>query len=402
MRVLATVSFVLVACGGGDATAPIDGSPTPPPSETLSPSPTPVPGEAVTFRASDGVRIAGRLFGEGRVGVVLGHSIDGDQTEWWNFAEVVADAGHAALAIDFRGYCPGEDAGCSEDGSTRDAWRDLLAGARFLRERGVKDIVLIGASMGGTASVLAAAEARPRVSGVITLSAPTACCGIEVDRSIVGAVGAQMLFIAGRFDGEAPRSAQAFTRWAGSAGEAVILETGEHGTDLFGLATPQVERRTTESILTFLDRLGGGSVSALIGDWRWVRSCDAFVRAFREAGLGARTRHWLVEARYFAREDQIDVDNPCEGAEETPYVYFFEESGRWGVLDDDDVLVDDRDFSVVDEDTIAFGDVEIDYRIDVDELTFDVAIPGACDDACREDHAWAVATFAPGTFRQIA
>jgi hypothetical protein len=90
--VFTAVSLVLAACGG--ATEPIDGSLTPPPSETLPPSPTPVPGEAVTFRTSDGVRIAGRLFGEGRVGVVLGHSIDGDQTEWWNFAEVVTDAGH--------------------------------------------------------------------------------------------------------------------------------------------------------------------------------------------------------------------------------------------------------------------------------------------------------------------
>ncbi len=252
-RVFAAMSLVLVGCGG--ATEPTDGSPTPPPSETPSPSPTPAPGEAVTFRASDGLRIAGRLFGEGRVGVVLGHSIDGDQTEWWNFAELVADAGHAALAIDLRGYCPGGDAGCSEDGSSGDAWRDLLAGAELLRGRGVRDIVLIGASMGGTASVLAASNARPSLSGVITLSAPTVCCGMDVDRSIIAAVGAPMLFIAGRFDGEAPRSAHAFTRWAGTSGEALILGTGEHGTDLFGLATPQVERRVTESILTFLDRI---------------------------------------------------------------------------------------------------------------------------------------------------
>lgn len=256
-RVVAAVSIVLVACGGG-APEPIDGSPTSPSPEAPSPSPTPAPGEAVTLRTSDAVRIAGRLFGDGPVGVVLGHSIDGDGTEWWNVAEVIADAGHAALAIDFRGYCPGDEAGCSEDGGTGEAWRDLLAGAAFLRERGAREIVLIGASMGGTASVLAAGNARPNVSGVITLSSPTACCGMEVDRSIVEAIGAPMLFIAGRFDGEAPRSARAFARWAGASGETLILSTGEHGTDLFGLATPPVERRTTESILAFLKRLEGG------------------------------------------------------------------------------------------------------------------------------------------------
>jgi pimeloyl-ACP methyl ester carboxylesterase len=399
-RVVVALWFLLISCGGtGDD--PND-EPSATPSSAESPSPTPVPGEAVTFRASDGVRIAGRLFGDGPVGVVLGHSIDGDATEWWNVAEVIADAGHAALAIDFRGYCPGDDAGCSEDGNTADAWRDLLAGARFLRERGVSDIVLIGASMGGTAAILAAAHPRPSVSGVITLSSPTACCGMEVTRETIGAVDGPMLFVAGRFDGEAPRSAKAFARWAGPSGEAVILATGEHGTDLFGLATPQVERRTTESILDFLAGLGGGSVASVLGDWRWVRSCDAFVAAFRRAGLSDLTTRWLVSARYFAREDQIAPDDPCEGAEETPYVYFFEGSGRWGVLDDDDVLVDAPDLAGVGEATIAFGDVEIDYRIDADELTFDVAIPGACEGTCLEDHAWAVATFAPGTFRRVA
>jgi dienelactone hydrolase len=254
--VVATLWVALVSCGGATGEDP-SGEPTATPSSAESPSPTPVPGEAVTFRASDGVRIAGRLFGDGPVGVVLGHSIDGDQTEWWNVAEVLADAGHAALAIDFRGYCPGDEAGCSEDGSTGDAWRDLLGGAKFLRGRGVRDTVLIGASMGGTASVLAASNARPSLPGVITLSAPTACCGMEVDLSIVEAVGAPMLFIAGRFDGEAPRSARALARWAGTSGESLILGTGEHGTDLFGLATPPIERRTTASILEFLEDVAG-------------------------------------------------------------------------------------------------------------------------------------------------
>ena len=254
-NLVAAVSFVLVSCGGGaDLVEERTASPTP----AESPSPTPVPGEAIAFRASDGVRIAGRLFGDGRVGVVLGHSIDGDQTEWWNVAEVIADAGSLALTIDFRGYCPGEESGCSEDGTTAYAWRDLLAGAKLLRERGVKEIVLIGASMGGTAAILAAGHARPDVSGVITLSAPTECCGMETDKSVVAAAGAPMLFIAGRLDGDAPASARAFSRWAGSSGEALILASGEHGTDLFGLATPQVERRTTELMLDFIAGIARG------------------------------------------------------------------------------------------------------------------------------------------------
>jgi hypothetical protein len=140
----------------------------------------------------------------------------------------------------------------------------------------------------------------------------------------------------------------------------------------------------------------------VIGEWGWVRSCDAVVRAFRDANLMRSTRVWLVETRYFAREDLIDRDRPCAGAEESRYVYFFEASGRWGVLDDDDVLVDDRDFTVVDEDTLAFDDIEVTLRLRDDLLTFDVAVPERCDEACRDGYAWAIATFAAATLRRVS
>ena len=44
------------------------------------------------------------------------------------------------------------------------------------------------------------------------------------------------------------------------------------------------------------------------------RSCENVVAAFREAGLADLTRMWLVETRYFAREDQIETADPCNEA----------------------------------------------------------------------------------------
>jgi pimeloyl-ACP methyl ester carboxylesterase len=248
-------SFVLIGCS---RSSDVISSPT----ATSSPSPQPspsdetTPGRAVTFRASDGVRIAGRLFGDGPIGVVLGHQIDNDQTAWWDFAERLATDGYVALTINFRGYCPEEGADCSGDGGTAEAWRDLVAASEELHNRGARRVVVIGASMGGTAAVVAASEARSAVDGLITLSAPADCCGMVVDRSAIQAADVPMLFIAGRFDGDAPSSARRLGRFAGSHGEIVILASGEHGTDLIGgLATPQVERRTTDLILDFLDRV---------------------------------------------------------------------------------------------------------------------------------------------------
>jgi dienelactone hydrolase len=246
---------------------PVEPTATAPPMATAGamptspqPSPTtePIPGTPVAFRTSDGVRIAGRVFGDGRAGVVLGHQIDGDQRDWWSFAEELADRGFRALTIDFRGYCPRDGAGCSGDGGTADAWRDLAAAAEWLRGRGARRIVLVGASMGGTAATVAGAEPGSAVDGVVSLSAPATCCGMTPERSALRAAGIPMLFIAGNADGEAANDARQLARWAGSEAEAVILNTGEHGVDLIGgLAAPDVERRTTEAMLAFLERVAG-------------------------------------------------------------------------------------------------------------------------------------------------
>jgi dienelactone hydrolase len=250
------IASVLAAGCSDAAEAPQPSTTSPSPTEAPTPSEEPTPGRPVTFRASDGIRIEGRLFGEGRAGVVLGHQIDGDQTDWWDFAEQLAGEGYAALSINFRGYCPGDDAGCSDDAGTENAWRDLVAGVTWLRRHDVERVVLIGASMGGTAAVLAASRAGSDVDGVITLSAPSDCCGMIVTPGDVEAVRGSMLFVAGRFDGDLPASARRLARWAGSSGEVVILASGEHGRDLLGgLATPQVLRRTTDLILDFLDRI---------------------------------------------------------------------------------------------------------------------------------------------------
>jgi hypothetical protein len=56
---------------------------------------------AVSFRSSDGVKLAGRVFGDGRVGVVLAHMFPADQTSWWAFARFLAPRGFTVLTFDF-------------------------------------------------------------------------------------------------------------------------------------------------------------------------------------------------------------------------------------------------------------------------------------------------------------
>ena len=119
----------------------------------------------VSFATSDGIGLEGRLFGQGQTGVVLAHMFPTDQSSWWTFAQELTEEGYMALTFDFRGF--GKSRG-EQDIDLLD--RDVEAGVDFLASRGAQTVFLIGASMGGTASLKLAA--RQLVPGVVSLSAP--------------------------------------------------------------------------------------------------------------------------------------------------------------------------------------------------------------------------------------
>lgn len=189
---------------------------------------------AVSFRSSDGVQLSGRLFGDGTVGVVLSHMLPADQTSWWDFASELADHGYTVLTYDFRGYCPGGDAGCSGGSKQISAiWQDVLGAIDAVRSAGTTRVALIGASMGGTASLVAASKPGVDVEAVITLSAPTSIEGLVAGTDTLATVTAAKLFIAGT--GDATGSADAAQQLFGSSPQPKRLDlvtSNDHGTDL--------------------------------------------------------------------------------------------------------------------------------------------------------------------------
>jgi pimeloyl-ACP methyl ester carboxylesterase len=190
----------------------------------------------VTFRSADGVELAGRLFGDtarARTGVVFAHMLPADQSSWFAFADRVAGEGYLALTFDFRGYCPGGDAGCSagEKDVSADT-TDLAAAVAFLRSRGVETVAIVGASMGGTAALLVAADQGERVAAVITLSAPQSIEGLVAGPDVLARIRAAKLFLAGAFDGTAAAAAQAFSDEAQAPSRLEIVASDDHGTDL--------------------------------------------------------------------------------------------------------------------------------------------------------------------------
>jgi pimeloyl-ACP methyl ester carboxylesterase len=189
----------------------------------------------VTFESTDGVTLSGRLFGpdEGSAGVVLAHMFPSDQSAWYFFANRLGQRGYRVLTFNFRGYCPGGDAGCSEGEKNVPAiWQDLEGAVQALRSEGVTRFGLVGASMGGTASLIVAAKEGDDVDALITLSAPTAFEGLDASADVLAQVSAAKLFIAGHEDADAAQSVDALYGESLQPKRPVILTTGDHGTDI--------------------------------------------------------------------------------------------------------------------------------------------------------------------------
>jgi pimeloyl-ACP methyl ester carboxylesterase len=199
--------------------------------------------QAVTFKTSDGVTLAGRLFGpaDAQEGVVLSHMQPADQTSWYPFAQRLAGDGYRVLTFDFRGYCPGGDGGCSQGAQDVNAApTDLAAAVRYLRKQGPTRIGLAGASMGGTASLLVAGTDPGVIDAVVTLSAPQVLSGLGVGLQQLATVSAPKLFIAGFGDPSgAVQAADALYADSPEPKDEQIVTDDAHGTDL--LSGPQGE-----------------------------------------------------------------------------------------------------------------------------------------------------------------
>ena len=135
-----------------------------------------VRGGELWFKAADGTKLVGHRFGKGTTAVILGHQSNGSLCEWLPYARRLASTGYFVFAIDFRGH------GFSKSRTGPAANRlaaDLTAATREVRKLGKRKVFLVGASMGGIASLVAGANVKPPVDGVVSISAPARFRGMD-------------------------------------------------------------------------------------------------------------------------------------------------------------------------------------------------------------------------------
>lgn len=203
-------------------------------------SSTPVPGE----EEQPPVVLDGQVFGSGPTGVILAHMRPSDQSSWFPFATKLASTGEfTALTFNFRGY----------EGSTGDKAfdrvdTDLAAAYQFMRDViGISKIYLVGASMGGTASLIVASEYP--VEGVAAISAPAQFDSLDALLA-ASSIHEPKLFIASEDDVPAFHSLADFMEVAPEPKEQVVYDGNAHATDIFdGPHGPDLE----QELLNFLD-----------------------------------------------------------------------------------------------------------------------------------------------------
>lgn len=191
------------------------------------------------------VSLDAHVFGSGPTGVILAHMRPADQTSWFPFATRLARSGDfTVLTFDFRGF--GASAG---DKAFDRMDTDLASAYTYMRDTlHISKVFLVGASIGGTASLVVGA--RVPVAGVVSISSPAQFENMDA-LAATSRIAAPKLFIASMDDVSAQRSLDALVTVAGDATDQQVYEGDAHGTDLLeGPHASELEQR----LIAFLTR----------------------------------------------------------------------------------------------------------------------------------------------------
>jgi len=184
---------------------------------------------ALSFRASDGIRLAGLELGKGAKGVVLAHELNASLCNWLPFARTLAARGFHVLLFDERGA--GKSAFVSYPQSDQ-LHRDVLGAVRELRRRGAQRFVLGGASAGGTGALTAAPLIGKALAGVAALSSPATYSDLDA-KAAVARVHAPGFFAVATADTRFAADVKALYQASPAHEKQLELVDGfSHGTEL--------------------------------------------------------------------------------------------------------------------------------------------------------------------------
>jgi pimeloyl-ACP methyl ester carboxylesterase len=177
--------------------------------------------QLVRFRSPGRHRTPAAILGTGKTGVVLSNQSGNYLCRWLPFARALAAKAMRVLVYNYRWGTESQEA---------------AAAAVGLREHGARRIVLMGASLGAGASLVAAAN-RPRgIVGAVSLSGESFIRGVP--RAIRRLVLPVLFVAAEEDDYGAATDARNFYARAPSKDKRLLIVPGRaHGTDLLADAS---------------------------------------------------------------------------------------------------------------------------------------------------------------------
>lgn len=223
--------FCSVGCGSAARSrTPTAATPTVVPTPTVAPTPPipEVPARIVHFTTTDHIHLTGSLYGHGTTVVICSHMFGTTRSIWSEngIPQRLALLGYEVLTYDFRGN--GDSQGPA------DIWSldvDLRAAVAFAQQHGATRVVLMGASMGATASLKVASEER--VSAVVSLSGPQTF-SVSVSDQELGTLQVPKLFLASQTDEPFVTDARHMYAIASQPKELSLYPGNNHGTAIFG------------------------------------------------------------------------------------------------------------------------------------------------------------------------
>jgi len=224
--------LALGGCGGSSHTLAANGAP----SLASTCGTAGVAASTYFLKTGDGIRIYAAAAGDSSKAVVLLHESGGaGLCGWLPTMRWLSANGIRAVAINVRGYPP---SGMPSLAIYHHYAQDIQAAVDAAHTLGAKHVFVMGASMGGAATVAEAPKLKD-VAGVISLSGELALPTSELNA--IGAapkITVPFLFVGSEVDGYVSGpDARRLTRAVGSKDKQVhIFRSGYHGWDLLDSA----------------------------------------------------------------------------------------------------------------------------------------------------------------------
>ena len=189
----------------------------------------------VTFGAGRGDVLHAAILGRSPTGVVLSNQSDRDLCSWLPLAHTLERAGYRVLLYDYGNLEP---------------WVEVASAARELHRLGVGRVVLVGASEGAKASIVAAVPTTTPTVGVVSLSAERYFRGGFDVKASAARLTRPILFVTAKNDLYAAGDTPILYKACRSPDKRLVTVAGSaHGVDLLSGASRQEVRG---AILAFL------------------------------------------------------------------------------------------------------------------------------------------------------